>query len=1161
MLRISYFLFLCAMLIELVLALMLLSLFASAYPDRFRTNLWQNGGTLGWNSDPHQRVYNYANHRESPPVPLIWDQSLDLYATITTNAMYDVLLAGLWVCSAVLQDSGDFSDPKHISIRPWYLDRGCEDAWPWTRGGCEVMRTSYGLSILAASTDSSARCKLLGSSGRLEECKSLRPILSSTIIDCAEISCNLEVKAQALASIEQLRHSHRKEISPESAGSQLTMDSAMPPKITIQERQQSAKRIHKVLKECCERILKDCSKTELIFTHSEFFPYRRAVEQGVFKSAEDFTDYEQKAQQLIEQCEALRDSLPDALEDWERFLKQHTSYPNKDVNTAVSKKPTEGFRGKSAAFMRVVGAFPKQPDFVSRPSSANDFNPNLLATEKTEKDQSAASDQVASTVSEQKTSKDINSGSTKSQTTSTFTLPGMKGTFAAPAGATFSVPLLTTKSSDMASTSKSSATASKSELDTQLVSDFGSAATSKPGTIFQGFLQPPLKMPSGTSTTDEGSKLGGKPVTFDLNTPGLKALGSPHNSTSSLFGKLGPKEKILTFDFGAPITVPSAAKPVFFGASSTSTTIKTSTAQYEASSTSPTPMIISKPIANHPASSKAASSRSASQTSVTPKRTKTVAQAAEPQYLQNQAIFEPEDGRNGALVPVKSKPSLRGDLESGKEASPPKGERNTIHSPTPAPHESKHISLMRAPTTRLKDITISTSSDRDAPSTVPCKEKTDTSARTYNVAPAVHDDSLKTMLRLLQEEKDARIEAEKKRAEAEAKQVQMQEEILQRIARLEGNYHHKELEKREAAVFKREGEIETRKAEVEANAVRQKQANNVGESALAEWESRVSVREKKCLENEQSVTAKASELLQDRGKLEEEFREKERALLASVEGKLAPDMTPITAIATAKEEEGLKAVPSMQVENPVFLKSEQVNVTAPLASDPESTNKMVKTLEKLISREQELLVIDNLKSGVLAIHDVFEFDPKDLRDQIEKVLTISDIPRSNRSRHAAKLASLLDFAEVIDSPEDIRFLDLAPAMKEAAVSFRDADLTSHLFTGYKWVNHEAVDSAYKHMQEIKLINNEKNCLSVMNMKLKEIQTKPDTTESKRARLSWVVKQYRGIFQAYGFALYGFLNAMPTTHPSYAALRTYYDKEKKALHEGMDQAKHVYNIKD
>lgn len=62
------------MLIELVLALVLLSLFATAYPDRFRTNLWQNGGTLGWNSDSQQRIYDYANYRKSPPVPLIWDE-------------------------------------------------------------------------------------------------------------------------------------------------------------------------------------------------------------------------------------------------------------------------------------------------------------------------------------------------------------------------------------------------------------------------------------------------------------------------------------------------------------------------------------------------------------------------------------------------------------------------------------------------------------------------------------------------------------------------------------------------------------------------------------------------------------------------------------------------------------------------------------------------------------------------------------------------------------------------------------------------------------------------------------------------------------------------------------------------------------------------------
>jgi hypothetical protein len=59
---------------ELILSITLLSLFASAYPDRFRTSLWRDGGSKGWNSDPHQRVYFYANYREAPPIPMIWDE-------------------------------------------------------------------------------------------------------------------------------------------------------------------------------------------------------------------------------------------------------------------------------------------------------------------------------------------------------------------------------------------------------------------------------------------------------------------------------------------------------------------------------------------------------------------------------------------------------------------------------------------------------------------------------------------------------------------------------------------------------------------------------------------------------------------------------------------------------------------------------------------------------------------------------------------------------------------------------------------------------------------------------------------------------------------------------------------------------------------------------
>lgn len=60
--------------LEFVLATSLLVLFASAYPDRFRTRLWRDGGSKGWNSDPSYRTYLWANYQEIPPMPLIWDE-------------------------------------------------------------------------------------------------------------------------------------------------------------------------------------------------------------------------------------------------------------------------------------------------------------------------------------------------------------------------------------------------------------------------------------------------------------------------------------------------------------------------------------------------------------------------------------------------------------------------------------------------------------------------------------------------------------------------------------------------------------------------------------------------------------------------------------------------------------------------------------------------------------------------------------------------------------------------------------------------------------------------------------------------------------------------------------------------------------------------------
>jgi hypothetical protein len=62
------------LLVELTIALMAVILFGLAYPDRFRSRLWENGGEEGWNSNPNTRIYFYANHREPPEVPYLWQQ-------------------------------------------------------------------------------------------------------------------------------------------------------------------------------------------------------------------------------------------------------------------------------------------------------------------------------------------------------------------------------------------------------------------------------------------------------------------------------------------------------------------------------------------------------------------------------------------------------------------------------------------------------------------------------------------------------------------------------------------------------------------------------------------------------------------------------------------------------------------------------------------------------------------------------------------------------------------------------------------------------------------------------------------------------------------------------------------------------------------------------
>lgn len=73
-LNVRFIYFLATTVVELVLVITLVSVFAYACRGQYRSKLWEDGGIHGWNSDPRQRVYYYANYHDPPPIPLIWDE-------------------------------------------------------------------------------------------------------------------------------------------------------------------------------------------------------------------------------------------------------------------------------------------------------------------------------------------------------------------------------------------------------------------------------------------------------------------------------------------------------------------------------------------------------------------------------------------------------------------------------------------------------------------------------------------------------------------------------------------------------------------------------------------------------------------------------------------------------------------------------------------------------------------------------------------------------------------------------------------------------------------------------------------------------------------------------------------------------------------------------
>ncbi|CRL31130.1 unnamed protein product [Penicillium camemberti] len=173
---------------ELSIQLAVFALFASAYPDGYRSLLWLTGGVQGWNSNPEERIYFYANHKTPPEIPWIWTQrfgvQLDIFkkrqansgrstdanlATATVAvivclakglliylhqsryfvvAFYDVSLAALWILCISNQSSGDYSSPAHPSPRPWYLVKSCKSVEGPGAKGCTMAQASFAISVL-----------------------------------------------------------------------------------------------------------------------------------------------------------------------------------------------------------------------------------------------------------------------------------------------------------------------------------------------------------------------------------------------------------------------------------------------------------------------------------------------------------------------------------------------------------------------------------------------------------------------------------------------------------------------------------------------------------------------------------------------------------------------------------------------------------------------------------------------------------------------------------------------------------------------------------------------------------------------------------------------------------------------------------------------------
>ncbi|KAL8708198.1 MAG: hypothetical protein Q9220_006868 [cf. Caloplaca sp. 1 TL-2023] len=158
--------------VELLIEIAALALYGIAQPDLYRTRLWQEGSDHGWNSNPNEIIYAYANHKPID-TPLPWSQFitnfnvviavLALFLLLCKGIMYichifyplistpiHAALVALFAVSLHAQAAPDMSDPDHPQPgAPWYITKSCgAPVRPSLKGYCQQAKGAFAVTVM-----------------------------------------------------------------------------------------------------------------------------------------------------------------------------------------------------------------------------------------------------------------------------------------------------------------------------------------------------------------------------------------------------------------------------------------------------------------------------------------------------------------------------------------------------------------------------------------------------------------------------------------------------------------------------------------------------------------------------------------------------------------------------------------------------------------------------------------------------------------------------------------------------------------------------------------------------------------------------------------------------------------------------------------------------